>query len=279
MAELTSIERIKLENLFEMSSGYVLDFSNRTFQEFILENTYRDIYDDAYSFKGDSKANRLRAFWQKEQNYIVSKLIIALLEYWQDMMLRRDVELDSKTADLYSECQRIAEKLQLDGIGEGLDSILQPDINDKDFALLAKSIRESIEKNEPEGALDRLHTYVFKYIRNLCDNHGITYDKNKPLHSCYGEYVKYLRVNNLIESEMAERILKYAITLLDAFNDVRNNRSFAHDNKVLNYNESMLIFKNVSSIIAFIESIESSLDKQNGTNNFGKNELWNNIPF
>jgi hypothetical protein len=28
--------------------------------------------------------------------------------------------------------------------------------------LLAKSIKESIEKNEPEPALDRLHTFVVK---------------------------------------------------------------------------------------------------------------------
>jgi hypothetical protein len=91
---------------------------------------------------------------------------------------------------------------------------------------------------------------------------GLRTTINKPLHSCYGEYVKFLKQNNLFESEMAEKILRYAITILDAFNDVRNNRSFAHDNKLLNYNESMLIFRNVSSIIDFIESMESKLDQQ-----------------
>jgi len=41
---------------------------------------------------------------------------------------------------------------------------------------------------------------------------------------------------------MTERILKSSISILDAFNDVRNNKSLAHDNPVLNRNESLLIF-------------------------------------
>ena len=41
MADLTSIEKLRLERLFGMGSGYVLDFSNRTFDEFILDNTFK----------------------------------------------------------------------------------------------------------------------------------------------------------------------------------------------------------------------------------------------
>jgi len=43
MSDLTSIEKIKLEKLLEMGNGYVLDFSNITFQEFVLENLNIDI--------------------------------------------------------------------------------------------------------------------------------------------------------------------------------------------------------------------------------------------
>jgi len=55
---------------------------------------------------------------------------------------------------------------------------------------------------------------------------------------------------------MTERILKSSISVLDAFNDVRNNKSFAHDNPILNYHESILIFNDVSNVIKFLESIE-----------------------
>ena len=55
---------------------------------------------------------------------------------------------------------------------------------------------------------------------------------------------------------VAERILKSSISVLDSFNDVRNNRSLAHDNPVLNRNESLLIFQHVTNIIRFIWTID-----------------------
>ena len=42
--------------------------------------------------------------------------------------------------------------------------------------------------------------------------------------------MKRLKVEGQIDSEMTERILKSSIPVLEAFNDVRNNQSFAHDN-------------------------------------------------
>lgn len=81
MSDLTSIEKIKLEKLLEMNSGYVLDFSNRTFQEFILENSNIDINDEKYNYHSGSKANRLRGFWKEESNSTVGKLIEIFLEY------------------------------------------------------------------------------------------------------------------------------------------------------------------------------------------------------
>lgn len=75
----------------------------------------------------------------------------------------------------------------------------------------------------------------------------------------FGEYIKHLRRNGHIESQMTERILKSSIAIFEAFNDVRNNQSFAHDNKILNYNESVLIANNLFSTIKFIEAIETKI--------------------
>ncbi len=49
MSDLTAIEKRKLEHLFGMASGYVLNFTNRTFEEFVLESTGRAIYDGTTS--------------------------------------------------------------------------------------------------------------------------------------------------------------------------------------------------------------------------------------
>lgn len=255
MATLTSIEKLKLEKFFGMSSGYVLDFSNRTIQEFVAENTNRDIYDKKYEYESGSKANRIRAFWDKEPGQVVGKLLGDLLEYWKAGKLMRGEDITSAEQALYDECLKISVKIKQDSVVENIDA-LQPNVDDKNFQMLAKSIRESIEKNEPEVAIDRLHTFVVRYIRELCDKHSITYTRDTPLHSLFGGYIKFLQENKLVESEMTERILKSSISVLEAFNGVRNNQSFAHDNAVLNYHESILIFNDIANVVRFMESIE-----------------------
>lgn len=62
MADLTYTEKNRLETLFGMGSGYVLDFSNRTFQEFVYDAVSRDIDDPKYNYASCSKANRIRQF-------------------------------------------------------------------------------------------------------------------------------------------------------------------------------------------------------------------------
>jgi hypothetical protein len=66
MSDLSMMEKRKLERALGMSSGYVLDFCNRTFEEFILDCTGIEIYDSKYDYASGSKANRLRAFWDIE---------------------------------------------------------------------------------------------------------------------------------------------------------------------------------------------------------------------
>lgn len=262
MADLTSIEKYKLEKLLGMGTGYVLNFSDRTFENFILENVGIEIYQEKYNYASGSKANRLRGFWTVESNFITAKLLNALLEFHK-LINQEQFSYDQSLQKLYSECSEIVIKLKNNSVGEHIDAI-KPNSDDKDFHLLSQSIRESIEKNEPQLALDRLHTFTVRFTRELCDKYGIQYDKDKPLHSLFGEYIKYLNKNNLIETKMTETILKSSISLLDTYNNVRNNKTFAHDNEILNYNESMLIFKNISSVIEFVQSVEEKI-KNNET--------------
>lgn len=254
MADLTYIEKATVEKFLGMGSGYVMDFSDRTFQEFIGESIGLNIDDEKYHYASNSKANRLRQFIKVESNYTFGKLLSAFCDYWLAKVHIGQID-PNNDENLYKDCLKIAERLKKDSIVEHIDAI-QPNVDDRDFKLLAKSIRESIEKNEPEAALDRLHTFTFRYLRELCEKHQIKFDKSDSLNAVFGKYVKFIVDNKHIESVMAEKILKYSINVLDAFNDIRNNRSFAHDNPILNYQESVLIFNNVSNTIKYIESIE-----------------------
>lgn len=272
MSDLTNLEKRQFEKLLGMSSGYVLDFSNRTFDEFVIDSTGLSIMDEKYNQASGSKANRLRAFWSLEPNHTVGKLL-------QDLLLC--ISLDGVTPDVekaYSDCSRTVSRLSG---GNALHEIvleLTPNSTEKEFSILTRAVRESIERNEPEAGLDRLHTFTIKYLRVLCNQRGISTDREKPLHSLAGEYVKSLKESGHLESEMTERILKSNISTLDAFNKVRNEQSLAHDNRILNYNEALLIYSHVASAIRFIEALERRIAVSTQDRNASTNWLEKKFP-
>ena len=178
---------------------------------------------------------------------------------------------------LFEECQRIAARLLQNAPVEAIEAII-PEEDDRNFEILARSVRDYIESNRPEVGLDRLHTYVTKLIRTFAQKRGISIERSKPLHSIFGEYVKALRKAGLIESEMTERILKSSISTMEAFNRVRNERSLAHDNPLLNYDESLFIFNHICSTVRFIRSLEAQAEKASSSQP-SHNVLDEEIPF
>lgn len=272
MAELSFTETRRLEKLLDMGSGYVLDFSNRTFADFVVDSTGRNIYDERYHIGSGSKANRLRGFWQKEPNHVAGKLIGDLIEYSKDV--RRGAETDQ----LRTDCSRIADRLKQGVAIEEIDA-LTPNHPDRSFEVLAKSIRDAIERNEPEAGLDRLHTFVMKFMRTLCEKRGIATPQEKPLHSLVGEYIKVIKDEGLIETEMTERILKSSISTMEAFNRVRNQQSLAHDNPLLAYEESLLIFNHVASSIRFIRALEERADAESQSLVVANEPVLEEVPF
>jgi hypothetical protein len=249
MSDLSTIEKRKLERALQMGDGYLLNFSNRTFSEFFLDNFGIDIYDKKYEGWGTSKANRMRAFWNQERNNKVGQVFELLFSGWEEFKGPDGPENPPE------ECLNIAKRLK-EGVPVLDIEVLAPDFDDPTFEALTRSIREVLDKNEPERGLDRLHTLVVMYFRALCEKRGIATLRETPLNSLVGSYVKVLNKEGVLESEMTERILKSSISIMEAFCKVRNDKSLAHENKLLNYNESALIFGYVNNSLRFIQAME-----------------------
>ncbi|MDD3051147.1 MAG: abortive infection family protein [Candidatus Cloacimonetes bacterium] len=255
MSNLKYVDQVKFEKLFGMSSGYVLNFSNSTFQAFVADSVGVDIYCGEYDYASCSKANMVRGFVKTATNYKVGIFLRDLLEHWKTIVNTPE-ESDWK---LYLECQKIAEEM-IKETGAVNISALDQFEDDLDFSRISVDIKDKLERNQPEMALDRLHTYLIKYFKKLCDDHKIEYSDNK-LEGIAGKYINWLREKELFESKITIKILGSSIQILKYFNDVRNNQSFAHDNPILNYSESLLIFNNICNIVAFINNLEESLKK------------------
>ena len=255
MSSLSSLEKHKLEKVFNMANGFVLDFSDKSLQAFALDSVKLDILDEKYNLNSGSKANRLRSFWTQEPNQVVGKLTHDMLDYWKYRKDDASTEITASEQKAYEEACLISEHLIGETDVEHLE-IAQGITNDENFQLLSKQIKDNIECGQPEAGLDRLHTFLVKYFRHLCEKRGVSTDRDEPLNSVFGKYIKAVRAAGLIKSEMSEQILKFSISILSFFNYVRNNQSLAHDNKTLNREESFLIFRNISALVKFVETID-----------------------
>lgn len=107
MSSLTATDRKLLENLFEMSGGYVLDFGNRTFEEFVSESVGLDIHEDRFVSLGTSKANKLRALWKLETDQVVGKILTDLIAHAETIRTR----LDESDVAKIQKCKEIASRL------------------------------------------------------------------------------------------------------------------------------------------------------------------------
>ncbi|MBR0948648.1 hypothetical protein JQ563_48815 [Bradyrhizobium liaoningense] len=62
MTNLKRSEMRLIDSALGMGSGYVLNFSDRTFAEFFDDEFRIDVDQQRYKTRGTSKANRLRSF-------------------------------------------------------------------------------------------------------------------------------------------------------------------------------------------------------------------------
>jgi restriction endonuclease len=81
MVNIRSVDMQHIDDIFDMGSGYVLNFSDRTFAQFFAEELNIDIDDSIHQKSGTSKAKRLRTFLQTADKAIVVRALNALWEY------------------------------------------------------------------------------------------------------------------------------------------------------------------------------------------------------
>lgn len=103
MAQMTCIEKDYFERLFDMERGYVLDFTNYTYQRFVADTINIDVYKKYHNL---SKAKILRAIMDDCDNVTVGKLLLGLMQYMQ----ARELVTDEKK-EIFQKCTEIGYRL------------------------------------------------------------------------------------------------------------------------------------------------------------------------
>lgn len=106
MANIPFNEKQLIESVFGMSGGYFLNFSNREFEEFMLDVTGYNVYQ---KYPGLSKAKTFREFYKDETDPYVGKAIVMAINYMKENGLVTN-DLNEKIENLYKYGERLLGK-------------------------------------------------------------------------------------------------------------------------------------------------------------------------
>lgn len=243
-----------VDEALEMTQGYVLDFNDKTFNDFVRRKFGIDATAPNYTVDGVSKAKRLRALLRS----LVPGAQAEMLRIFWDYRQQATIHGMHSTLEPRVEANFLAMVATLEGSHQPIDlDIVEKFSDDPTLAELVKAIQREIQANRPHAALDRLHTYAMKKFADLLARDGILVGSNEALHARAGRYINSLRQAEHI-SEYSAKIAKSAVQIMEQFNQVRNNHSLAHDNEMLSLAEGQYVFETVLSLLRFVKALDEA---------------------
>ena len=143
----------------------------------------------------------------------------------------------------------------VDGRIEIINQIQVPDLASIDAKKLKDDIDCNIVKKEYVLVLDRLHTYYGYFLKEICEKLGVVV----PLESGHinlakanKNIVEYLIDKKLI-SEFEGESIKRVNSLLEYYNSIRNDESYAHPNKIIDNDSAEFVVKIFSANMKLLE--------------------------
>ena len=146
-------------------SGSVLNFSNRTYEEFFREVVGVQIYDSRYDRGSGSKAHRTRAFWDVATEKQLRLFFAGLLEGWSIY----------SNAPISSSAQALLQQI-LKKLGDTSPSVEQQQ-NSKSAAGITEDISQKLISQliEVSRLQPQQRGYEFeKFLKNLFDAYGLS---------------------------------------------------------------------------------------------------------
>ena len=237
MSTLSAVNCAFAEIVFDMEQGYVLNFTNATFKNFVLRSIGIDVEDDPKYKAGGSKARKLRQIIRDESDAKVGKLLLDLLKY-RDSRILALKEVDDEYVDKNSsdaeELKRAAELLC-----SGAQAFASNDERLKENILNANSFIQDlipvIESlcNNPDYNQSSEEDQITRYIRDLLKARGYKQTNDQTQHGQSENGKKAGEVDLLIWEKNREFALIEALKL-SCVNKASISKHI--DKAIVNYN-------------------------------------------
>ncbi len=262
MATLRFIEKATIFRLFGIEEGFVFNYwykqgkyNKNITKNLILDACGINIYEDS-DFQSLSQQKCIEKIFNEYSVNTIIRLLTALSEYFCFGMGTDQWNYDDSYD--YSEVQKIIERLK------NTSNVALPEYANSDSSIILEDIQSNINDGKPELVIDRLHTYATQFIRNLCVRHSIKILDDKgnyfPLDTLVGSLKTWYEREDYFESEFAVVAIRNTINIFAKYNDLRNSKSAAHPNPLLNKIEAEYAVKIIAETLEFIDEIEKSKD-------------------
>tara|TARA_R110002096_G_scaffold151230_1_gene313525 strand:- start:1108 stop:2118 length:1011 start_codon:yes stop_codon:yes gene_type:complete len=231
MAQLKKSDYRKIDQIFDMTKGYVLDFSNRTFGEFFEDELRIDIDAPMYEANGDSKAKRLRTLLEIEPGEVVAKVLRSL---WQHKLATGPIEESVQTTQL-SQLEEICERVSGEHVVRAASSlkttakILDLDTVNRDLARAMDNISK-----DPEDAITAACSTIESVCRSILLELGLSLPNKKDLKSLFNATIPPLQLNpnrTNVQSDIAtdvRKTLSGLASVVDGIGALRTHAGDAH---------------------------------------------------
>lgn len=220
-----------IDEIFEMGSGYVLNFSDRTMAEFFEDELGIEIYDEKYAFNGTSKAKHVRAFIEVEDGYIVGQLLRKLWEHRNSYGERSESDLARDQKRLFDLITRIEA-----GKSPPVLSRLSGTADTLNFDTVSRDLKRALDNAEtdPESAVTSACSTVESVCRSIIIELGGELPSKKDIKGLFNAVKKPLGlspdrtdIDSLISDDV-RKILGGLATVVEGIGALRTHGGDAH---------------------------------------------------
>lgn len=208
-----------IENVLDMGSGYVLDFSNRTFAMFFADLDVEMEPDEL----GRSKAKRLREFLRTASPAEVARVLVALLEH------RSERESDDTSGHV---ARYKATIKRLEGIGVSIDAPAGRDRLTLDYVReLEEKANRRLSAGDLEGAITTARTLLEAVLQELERRLvGTPGDHKGDLQRQFKAVAKELRIDDQRSDidDSFKQIARGLVQIVNGVAAIRNKLSDGH---------------------------------------------------
>jgi uncharacterized protein (TIGR02391 family) len=218
MSNLSPADRDYLENALRLETGWIVRFTDESFSN-LFSSFGIDINDEKYKKYGESKAKRMRAFWDIEDNQTVGRIILELAAFFRNAELRQSLNIK------FSE--------QIEKIGNKL--LNMPDIGTKRILAVKNPVTPNIEFCLRSEIFEHIKKYLETedYFHAVEESYKIVRNKLKSLtneeqaHKAFNEE-NYVFIFGHVPANAAEKDFFEGVKFLNmAIQKFRNEK--VHD--------------------------------------------------